>query len=1437
MSRLVSRAESWEKVYVAFANINFSAFDYNIVKQSILDYLKLYFPETFNDFIESSELIAIVESFAYIAEILAYRMDVVAHENFISTAQRRDSILKLAKLVSYKVSRPLPARGLVKITSVSTTETLIDSNGVNLAGRTIRWNDSTNTSWKDQFILVMNRVLSQEFGSVVATDRFQIQDVLFEIYPLQTTQGIMSYSASMYGESVGMELVPVAKSVGDAYTGTVSGISERRPQQNAQFTLLYGSDGLGDGSETTGFFCFTKQGTLQKFTTSFDGITPNQIFEVPLSNVNDTDVWVNAVDPDTGDIVAKETNLPYRRETVEGKYGEWVEVDIAHAQNVIFNTNPKRNKYEVETVGDNRVRILFGDGEFADIPQGTFDIWARTSLNEDIVVPQSSVIDIPISFAYTDIYNQSQTFTFTITLIGSLQNASAAETTEHVRQTAPSVYYTQDRMVNGEDYNVYMRQNPTILKLRAVNRTFAGDSKYITWHDSSNTYENVKMFGDDGILYIQDKDTTQITPSVETNVLISTYIEPLLASTDVFLQLVSAGVSYTEIRRVFTAEEKARITTSLTPPPSLRSADLYFNTFNNEWYAVKTNLVIDQVLNFGGYHIINFNGFASSVDKTIAYHNNGVFTTYGARFTVPSGVSVDVLVTTDTQNTILPQLPQTFGQLLDVINAALVAYNCTAELSNGDIIIRASASIDSAFATTSTIQVVEATGIGDAGLFTSIITNPNTTEWAFFEEPVSGYAYPTNFINYPLIKVRQQTEQDQRYNVTRAARRIVFESNTTSFWNTNNADRVMDYDTLRSSDDTINILQANTNCNRDGILQRNWNYNILGQEIIESGVEAGTDDIHRVSVISIDENQDNIPDYLNVLDADKYMGIADIIVPKLHITIPANTTATEPYEQLVTLPVKYIAGMGDISVIDSDTGVTLYGPTFAVSDGTPTTEFGTQYSAHLTWQPAIQHVNPLTLQPVVENGIVATLPTPGIGGTIGAIGDRYYQTSDSKVYTVATVIADPVNPSQVYIETYDSGVTVTAGINATFGVTGDRCIDTSTGKIHTVISHITVPNPNAQLLQPTVSYITMLDAGVVPEQHWAVYVNDSVNNIHEVWEYRDVGEGSMWTQTTQYLDGVSWYETDVNGTNLKFGQPTATVKLVNLQPNVEYNLTITENEYVYFYRSSISDVWSPVESTIENMLEYVDDYVSYMYEIRKFDDLIDAGEVYLLNNDTQQQYEFRKLWKRHLGRDKLNFSWFHFSPRYQLVDPSPSNIIDIFIITRGYFISYKRWLEDPLALPPDQVTPLMLRNDYGKLLDNKMASDTVVLHPGKIKLIFGDKATPALQARFKVIRSANSTYTDNQIKSAIVATVRNFFDIAAFEFGETFYFTELASAIHMDLPTEISSVVLVPTLQNSQFGDLLQVVAREDEIIYPDIGVEDIDIVAGFTATNLRLNG
>lgn len=1068
MSRLVASAETWESAYTAFQNINFAAFDYNTVKQSLLDYIKLYFPETFNDFIESSEFIAIIEVFAYIAEIIAYRVDINAHENFISAAERKDSILRLAKLVSYTASRALPARGLVKITSVTTTESVIDANGNDLSNKTVRWNDLANASWKDQFILIMNRALEQEFGSVGPTDRFQIQDVLFELYswnltPLST--GVFSYKAQVNSTTAPMELVPVS------YDSDL-GIVERRPYNNSDFTFLYGQDGLGDASDTTGFFCFTKQGQLQRYRTSFDGITPNQTYDVPAQNVNDTDIWLNNVDAVTGATTNVESVLPYLSQTTDGISGEWVQVDLAHAQNVIFNTNPKRNKYEVETRDNNTVRLIFGDGEFADVPLGSFDVWVRTSLDEDIIVPQASVVNTQSSFTYLDTFGRTQTFTFTYSLINSLQNASASEDIEHVRTTAPAVYYSQDRMVNGEDYNTFMLQDPSILKLRAINRTFAGDSKYIPWHDASGTYENVKIFGRDGILYFQDVPVTATSPVVDIPTLIETYVEPLLSSTDLFVQMATYGVPLSQYRRTFNTAELTRITTALTPPPTPVQMEMYYNLTSYDWWAVKES-----------------------------------------------------------------------------------------------------------------------------------------------DSPTTLPGWPSQFITTPLITIAQSSIFQTSYTITRNALHLVFQSETTTFWNTNQGATVINYDTLQSDADTLVILQANVNYNRTGILTQDWAYNVLGQETIDSGTETGLPDTSRLSLMSLDTNNDGVPDDLAIDDMVNHRGVADIMMPKYNFTVPA--------------------------------GIPLFG------------------------------------------GTAITLPT-------------YY-----------------------YIDPTD--------------------IDTS---------------PDVQVLY---NGTELAGSGVM----WGVTATSGAYTSNQIILYNEI---------------------------YTLAAPGSTI-------------VIKIRDYVYFTRSTTIDQWTPAPTTPESITSFANDQI----------------------NDT-------KLWERWQGRSDLNFAWLHNSPRYHLVDPSPSNLIDSFIITKGYYMALKRWLEDPLATQPVPPTPLDLRTSYNYLLDNKMISDTIILHPGKIKLLFGSKAAAALQCDFLVVRSANPNMTDNQVKTTIVTTVRNFFDITKWEFGETFYYTELAAAIHSALSTEISSVQLVPTLSRNQFGDMMQILAREDEVLYPDITVDDIQIVTGYTATNLRLN-
>jgi hypothetical protein len=196
--------------------------------------------------------------------------------------------------------------------------------------------------------------------------------------------------------------------------------------------------------------------------------------------------------------------------------------------------------------------------------------------------------------------------------------------------------------------------------------------------------------------------------------------------------------------------------------------------------------------------------------------------------------------------------------------------------------------------------------------------------------------------------------------------------------------------------------------------------------------------------------------------------------------------------------------------------------------------------------------------------------------------------------------------------------------------------------------------------------------------------------------------------------------------------------------------------------------------------------------------------------------------------------WMHRTPNNQLVDPAAMNIIDTYVISRGYYTSIRRWLDGYLQSQPTAPTPFDLRTSYAYLIDNRMISDSMILHSGNFKILFGKHAPQNLQAVIKVIRSPHSTLTDNQIKLKIIGTVNTFFDISQWDFGETFYFTELAAAIHAALPVDIDSVVLVPLYSTNFFGDLFQVNAKQDELFIADVTVNDIELISSINRLAIK---
>jgi hypothetical protein len=176
----------------------------------------------------------------------------------------------------------------------------------------------------------------------------------------------------------------------------------------------------------------------------------------------------------------------------------------------------------------------------------------------------------------------------------------------------------------------------------------------------------------------------------------------------------------------------------------------------------------------------------------------------------------------------------------------------------------------------------------------------------------------------------------------------------------------------------------------------------------------------------------------------------------------------------------------------------------------------------------------------------------------------------------------------------------------------------------------------------------------------------------------------------------------------------------------------------------------------------------------------------------------------------------------------------MFVLTRGYYSRMTDYLRGTLTIEPVPPTPYELRASYRKLLDSKMISDTVVMHPAKIKLLFGDKAVPELRAKFKLVRAANSKLTDDQLRIRTLDIINQYFAITDWEFGQGFYATELCAIIHKELALDLASVVLVPEFPTNYFGDLLYIQAEPDEVLMAAAELKDIQIIGGLNKVTLR---
>ena len=207
------------------------------------------------------------------------------------------------------------------------------------------------------------------------------------------------------------------------------------------------------------------------------------------------------------------------------------------------------------------------------------------------------------------------------------------------------------------------------------------------------------------------------------------------------------------------------------------------------------------------------------------------------------------------------------------------------------------------------------------------------------------------------------------------------------------------------------------------------------------------------------------------------------------------------------------------------------------------------------------------------------------------------------------------------------------------------------------------------------------------------------------------------------------------------------------------------------------------------------------------------------------------------GRQGLAFQYRHNSNNTTRIDPATTNIIDLYVVTQAYYTAYRNWIQDTTntVIKPNRPTINELNQAYSKVQDYKMLSDSVILNSVTFKPLFGNKADPALRATIKVIKAQKNDASDSEIRSATLTAMNTYFDINNWNFGDTFYFSELSAYLHDQVGELVSSVVLVPNDPTMSFGDLYEIKSSPYEIFVNGATASNIVVIAALTPVELQI--
>ncbi len=90
-------------------SVNYVNKDFGAFRQNLIDFTKVYFPDSYSDFNEASPGMVFIEMASYIGDVLSFYQDAQLKESMLQHATERKNIVALAQTMGYKPKITTPA--------------------------------------------------------------------------------------------------------------------------------------------------------------------------------------------------------------------------------------------------------------------------------------------------------------------------------------------------------------------------------------------------------------------------------------------------------------------------------------------------------------------------------------------------------------------------------------------------------------------------------------------------------------------------------------------------------------------------------------------------------------------------------------------------------------------------------------------------------------------------------------------------------------------------------------------------------------------------------------------------------------------------------------------------------------------------------------------------------------------------------------------------------------------------------------------------------------------------------------------------------------------------------------------------------------------------------------------------------------------------------